>query len=229
MRKTKIAHSKNNHLPLSFVLFTLLFLIVGVLFAGFFLFNDKGPSSKAALRTCTVSGQVLDLAGETPLKCPTQGGFPGDHYRGMNNLKVHLVGNGLNLTTVSQIGGSGQEGAFYFQNVPTGVYNVCTDTPAPYVHYCNVPRADGISPMGTSCAKIDTAVTCSGVRLDLSYKSSGPTPTPVSPTPTPHVPTPTVHWISPTPTVHWMSPTPTPYKPTLTPTPTRKPTPTPTY
>jgi hypothetical protein len=184
MAKTK----SSRHLPLSFILFVVIFLIAGVFFVNFFVFSTHTQGSKAAEHKplpfvtqgpCTVSGRVMNV-GSNPTLCPRPENEGG--YQGINQLTVHLVGPGVNRSAPTQTGGSGQTGAFYFENVQPGIYNVCTDVPQGMYHYCNYPRVDGYSLYGTQCAKIDTRISCSGVRLSLSTRFI-PTNTPVPPQP----------------------------------------------
>jgi hypothetical protein len=212
------------------------------------------PTPTTAPSTCQVSGQVLNIGTEHPASCPTVGGHTGDKYAGMNGVTVEIWGINptpgqadIYQTTTTIKGGSQQDGAFYFQNIPAkGMYNVCVKpVPSGYSNLCNLPRDDGHDPFTTTCAKIDTSKQCAGIRLDLNTVATTPSPS-VSPSPTatciprppcldatpacdipvnPNYCPPTTPTVTPTKPTGTVTPTPTG---SLTPTPTGSLTPTPT-
>ncbi len=114
-----------------------------------------------------VSGQVLNV-GSTSTRpiCPTTG------YPGLNNAIVLLWGSNYVRTTLSARGGNNQDGAFYFQNVPPGMYNLCLNSlPQHNQWYCTVQSDPTRDPFNLRCNRISVAGPNLGNRLVASSTS----------------------------------------------------------
>ncbi len=143
---------------------------------------------------CNVSGKVLDLVTDRPNYCPT--GSEG--YSSLGNVEVNLQqrGGGVNSYQMTD-----SNGIFRWYGVATGdstnIYNVCVNSlPSNHSYYCNIPRDDGVNPLGTNCAVIDLSTSCTsatGIRLDLIQPlfTSTPVPPTLNPSPSTATPTPT--------------------------------------
>lgn len=112
---------------------------------------DVTSSSSTALPLTgyQVSGQVLDVGLTRPSICPSSG------YMGLNAVNVLIWGTGFQQVTTTAPGGSNQDGAFYFNGVPNGIYNVCYyNVPIGYQWYCTVQSDPSRNPFTSHCNRI---------------------------------------------------------------------------
>ncbi|HLL60882.1 MAG TPA: hypothetical protein VK338_04150 [Candidatus Nitrosocosmicus sp.] len=145
--------------------------------------SNPTPTPTSAPNTYTISGQVLNVGTARPQSCPANG------YPGVNDITVRLS---TGQQTVTARGGNYQDGAFYFHNMPAGIYNICAyDFPQGMSPYCNMPREDGRDPFTVTCARVNTNGQTQGIRLVLKTEGVTPSPT-VSVNPT-HTPAPTIN------------------------------------
>jgi hypothetical protein len=194
--------SKNNISTIAILIVILFLALVSIPLMLIANRNSTASTSRAAERmatgveavktpsgNCTLTGRVISVNG---YYCQSSG------LNGVNGVTIELSGldqNGNQFTYKTVSGGASlQDGIFSFANVPVGgMVNVCARPVSGYSNICNLPRDDGHDPMGTTCAKVNTALHCDGVAIDmLRYPTATPTPTmrptiTATPTPTPRI------------------------------------------
>jgi hypothetical protein len=164
--------------------YVLLFLVLTLPFA-ITLLNGKSQVVHAQTSVVSrVSGQVLDVGTDRPTQCPTSG------YPGLNGVVVSLSGIGGTFTATTQVGGSGQSGAFYIENVPDGLYNLCISTLPDTLHsyYCSVQSWQPPQPTPTrdpfqvQCIKVEVkGADVAGLRMAVKTDVAVSPTAPISP------------------------------------------------